>query len=77
MASAKSRVGLPTPYIAANPHRSFRMAYPLIQVDALMADAKSVKVERSAFQNILSLDKTAYCLQIELSEQTNQFCLRM
>ena len=33
---------------AYQPHRSFRLAYPLIQVDALMADAKSVKVERSA-----------------------------
>jgi len=32
-------------------HRSFRLAYPLIKVDALMADAKSVKVERSALQN--------------------------
>ena len=42
-----------------------------------MADAKSVKVERSALQNIRSLDKAAYCLQIELSEQTDPFYLRM
>ena len=34
-----------------------------------MADAKTiVKVERIAIQNILSLDQTVYCLQIELSK---------
>ena len=42
------------------------MAYPLI--DASRADAKTVKVERIVLQNVLSLDQTAYCLQIELSE---------
>ena len=36
---------------AYRPHRNFRLAYPLIQVDALMADAKSVKVGSSALQN--------------------------
>ena len=50
------------------------MAYPLI--DSSTADAKTVEVERIALQNILSLDQTAYCLQIELSEQTDPFCLR-
>ena len=50
----------------AHPHRSFRVAYPLKDVST--ADAKTVKVERISLQNILSLDQTAYCLQIELSE---------
>ena len=39
----------------AHAHRSFRVAYPLI--DASTADAKTVKVERIALQNILSLDQ--------------------
>ena len=61
------KVGLPPPFIAAHPmHRSFRVAYPLIDVSK--ADVKVVKVERIALQNILSLIHTAYCLQIELSE---------
>ena len=47
-------------------HRSFRVAYPLI--DASKADVKVVKVDSIALQNILSLNHTAYCLQIELSE---------
>ena len=47
-------------------HRSFRVAYPLI--DASKADVKVVKVDSIALQNILSLNHMAYCLQIELSE---------
>ena len=61
------KVGLPPPVTAAHPmHRSFRVAYPLI--DASTADVKAVKVERIALQNIPSLNHKAYCLQIELSE---------
>ena len=64
----RGRLGLPPPFIAVHPHRSFRLAYPLIDVWS-MADAKTVvKVERIAIQNILSLDQTVYCLQIELSK---------
>ena len=65
LAWGKIREGIPPPFTAAHPHRSFREAYPLI--DASTADAKTVKVERIALQNILSLEQTAYCLQIELS----------
>ena len=66
LAWGKSRVGLPPPFIAVHPHQCFWVAYPLI--DSSMADAKTVKVEHIALQIILSLDQTAYCLQIELSE---------
>ena len=66
LAWGKSRVGLSPPFIEVHPHGSFRVAYPLI--DASRADAKTVKVERIVLQNVLSLDQTAYCLQIELSE---------
>ena len=70
------KVGLPPPFIAAHPlHRSFRVAYPLI--DASTADVKTVKVTRIALQNMLSSNHTAYCLHIELSEQTDPLCLRI
>ena len=63
---SKSREGLAPPFIEVHPHRSFWVAYPLI--DASTGDVKTVKVERIVLQNILSLDQTAYCLRIELSE---------
>ena len=62
----KELIGTSNIFIEVHPHRNFRVAYPLI--DASRADAKTVKVERIVLQNVLSLDQTAYCLQIELSE---------
>ena len=47
----------------ADPHWSFQAAYPLINTSK--ADGKMAKVEHITLQNILSLDQTACCLEIE------------